>query len=188
MTRMKKQSPLEDSVDLVALFPWWVGLILAVVAYFWLHHIATTPVEAVQHGQISAAVTQGFYKGLATAGQFIVPLICVLGALASALSRWKRKQLYLEVEQSDSVGALNEMTWREFEMLVGEAFRRKGYMVSETGGGGADGGVDLVLSKDGEKFLVQCKKWKAFKVGVTTIRELYGVMAAGGAAGGFVVT
>ena len=33
-----------------------------------------------------------------------------------------------------------------------------------------------------------CKQWKAFKVGVTVVRELYGVMAARGAAGGFVVT
>jgi restriction system protein len=73
-------------------------------------------------------------------------------------------------------------------MLVSEAFRRRGYVVGETGGGGADGGVDLVLRKDGEKFLVQCKQWKAYKVGVTTIRELYGVMAASGAVGGFVVT
>jgi restriction system protein len=73
-------------------------------------------------------------------------------------------------------------------MLVGEAFRRKGFAVTETGGGGADGGVDLVLAKDGEKFLVQCKQWRAFKVGVNVVRELYGVMAAKGAAGGYVVT
>ena len=51
-----------------------------------------------------------------------------------------------------------------------------------------DGGIDLVLSKGSEKFLVQCKQWKAFKVGVTVVRELYGVMAAKGAAGGFVVS
>ena len=55
-------------------------------------------------------------------------------------------------------------------------------------GGGADGGVDLVLAWGNEKFLVQCKQWKAFKVGVDVVRELYGVMAAQGAAGGFVVT
>lgn len=73
-------------------------------------------------------------------------------------------------------------------MLVGEGFRRRGYAVRETGGGGADGGVDLVLRQGGETFLVQCKQWKAFKVGVATVRELYGVMAAQGAAGGFVVT
>jgi restriction system protein len=60
--------------------------------------------------------------------------------------------------------------------------------VAETGGGGADGGVDLILWKSGEKFLVQCKQWKAFKVGVDVVRELYGVMAAKGSAGGFVVT
>ena len=39
-----------------------------------------------------------------------------------------------------------------------------------------------------EKFLVQCKQWRAFKVGVDVVRELYGVMAARGATGGFVVT
>jgi restriction system protein len=31
-------------------------------------------------------------------------------------------------------------------MLVGAAFRLQGYQVAETGGGGADGGVDLALS------------------------------------------
>jgi restriction system protein len=35
---------------------------------------------------------------------------------------------------------------------------------------------------------VQCKQWRALKVGVTIVRELYGVMAAQGATGGFVVT
>jgi restriction system protein len=80
------------------------------------------------------------------------------------------------------------MTWQQFEALVGEAFRLQGYTVIETGAGGADGGVDLVLAKGSEKFLVQCKQWKAFKVGVDVVRELYGVMAARSAAGGFVVT
>lgn len=73
-------------------------------------------------------------------------------------------------------------------LLVGEAFRLQGYEVTELGGEGPDGGVDLVLRKGKEKFLVQCKQWKAFKVGVQVVRELYGVMAAKGAAGGFVVT
>lgn len=80
------------------------------------------------------------------------------------------------------------MSWQAFEMLVGEAYRLQGYAVQETGGGGADGGIDLVLAKDGEKFLVQCKHWKAYRVGVSVVRELYGLMFAKGALGGFVVT
>lgn len=188
MARKRNQSTFEDLIDIVALFPWWVGIILAAVFYFWLHHVASTPVVVDQQGQMSAVMTQAMYKGLATGGQYVLPLICIIGAGLSALGRRKRKQLLDDVNASPAVSALNEMSWQEFEMLVGEAFRRKGYAVAETGGGGADGGFDLVLRKGGEKFLVQCKQWKAYKVGVTTVRELYGVMAAEGAAGGFVVT
>ena len=106
--------------------------------------------------------------------------------------RRARQNLVTDVARSKATDALDGMSWREFEMLVGEGFRLQGYQVVETGGGGADGGVDLVLTKTGknggEKFLVQCKQWRAFKVGVDVVRELYGVMAARGATGGFVVT
>ena len=105
----------------------------------------------------------------------------------SAYRRFTRRALHAKVATSPDRDALNDMSWQQFEALAGEAFRRKGYTVIETASG-ADGGIDLVLKKQGETFLVQCKQWKAYKVGVTTVRELYGVMAAKGATGGFVVT
>jgi restriction system protein len=77
---------------------------------------------------------------------------------------------------------------RAFEELGGAAYRRKGVQVSETGGGGADGGVDLILKKDGETLLVQGKNWRTFKVGVKVVRELYGVVVARGANGGIVIS
>ena len=103
---------------------------------------------------------------------------------------WRKQRVALvtDVAQAQSTDALDGMSWREFEMLVGEAFRLQGYRVLETGGGGADGGIDLVLAKGTEKFLVQCKQWKAYKVGVDVVRKPYDVMAAKGATGGFVVT
>ena len=58
----------------------------------------------------------------------------------------------------------------------------------ETGSAGPDGGVDLELVAGSEKYLVQCKQWRSLKVNVSTVRELYGVMTATGATGGFVVT
>ncbi|WP_353254117.1 restriction endonuclease [Salinisphaera sp. PC39] len=78
------------------------------------------------------------------------------------------------------------MSWRDFEHLVHAWFERQGYQVESTAAG-ADGGVDLVARKGGEVFLVQCKQWRAHKIGVSVVRELYGVMVARGAAGGFVV-
>lgn len=62
--------------------------------------------------------------------------------------------------------------------MIGEAYRRRGFSVRENTGAGADGGVDIVLSKDSKTTLVQCKNWKAQSVGVSTVRELYGVLTA----------
>lgn len=193
MARRKKASTADDMLELVAMLPWWAGVLLAVGSYFVLHSIASQPVVApTQPGQMGAMVTQSIWKSLATTGQYLLPFICLLGAVTSAWRRRARKNLVVDVARSQATDALDGMSWREFEMLVGEGFRLQGYQVVETGGGGADGGVDLVLTKPGknggEKFLVQCKQWRAYKVGVDVVRELYGVMAAKGATGGFVVT
>jgi restriction system protein len=189
MGRRRRSSTADDLMDLVALLPWWGGVALAAVSYWVLHAIATRPLPTAQTGkQLTEALPAMLWQGLATGGQYLIPFICLLGALASSLRRRKRKALFDATSQASGADALQSMPWQEFEMLVGEGFKRRGYGVRETGGGGADGGVDLVLTKDGEKFFVQCKQWKAFKVGVSTVRELYGVMAAEGVAGGFVVT
>ncbi|KQP22814.1 restriction endonuclease [Pseudorhodoferax sp. Leaf267] len=189
MGRRRKSSTADDLMDLVALLPWWAGVGLAGLSYWLLHGVATRPLPVVQTGrQISEALPSMLWQGFANGGQYLIPFICLMGALASFLRRRKRRALFDQASQATGADALQGMSWQEFEMLVGEGFKRRGYGVRETGGGGADGGVDLVLTKGSEKFFVQCKQWKAFKVGVTTVRELYGVMAAGAATGGFVVT
>ena len=189
MGRRRKSSTADDLMDLVARLPWWAGVALAVASYWVLHAVATRPLPSMQTGpQISDALPTMLWQGFATGGQYLLPFICLMGALASFLRRRKRNALFDTASQASGADALHDMSWQEFEMLVGEGFQRRGYGVRENGGGGADGGVDLVLTKGGERFLVQCKQWKAFKVGVTTVRELYGVMAADGATGGFVVT
>jgi restriction system protein len=189
MARRRKSSPAEDLIDLVSLMPWWGGVIVALVSYLLLHHWAIQPLPAMtQPGQIGAAVPHMMWRALAGFGQFIVPPLCLIGAVVSAWRRKKRAQLVVDATQSRSADALQGLTWQDFEKLVGEGFRLRGYRVTETGGGGADGGIDLELSKGSEKFLVQCKQWRAFKVGVSIVRELYGVMTARGATGGFVVT
>ncbi len=65
----------------------------------------------------------------------------------------------------------------EFEWLVGEVFRREGWNVQETGRQDApDGNVDLVLTRQGRRVLVQCKRWQARQVGVDEIRSFGGTL------------
>ena len=159
------------------------------MSYVLLHQVATqATATSIAPGQVGSLMVQSFWRGLATAGQYFVPILCLAGAAMSAYRRHQRQTLVANTVSGKAADALDGISWQEFEMLVGESFRLQGYQVAETGGAGPDGGVDLVLRKGGEKFLVQCKQWKAFTVGVTIIRELYGVMAANGAAGGMVVT
>ncbi|WAR43561.1 restriction endonuclease [Methylomonas rapida] len=189
MARRKKSTVIEDLYEITAVLPWWVGALLAIIAYIILHRyaIAEVPTTAVP-GQIGHMVVDQVTKMLAVYGQYILPLVFIAGAIASFLGRRKREELVLVTGRDSSGNTLRSLSWQEFELLVGEAFRMRGYSVSETGGGGADGGIDLMLKKGGELFLVQCKQWRAFKVSVNIVRELYGVMAAQGATGGFVVT
>ena len=189
MSRKRKTSPIEDVIDVIAMLPWWAGVAIAVVGYLVLHRLATpAAISAVQPGQMGNLIAQSMLTAFASAGQYLVPLVGLIGAVISFNRRKKRAALSTDVAQAQSADALDGMSWREFEMLVGEAFRLQGYRVTETGGGGPDGGIDLALTKGSEKFFVQCKQWKAYKVSVDVVRELYGVMAAKGAAGGFVVT
>lgn len=82
---------------------------------------------------------------------------------------------------------LEELSWRQFEAAMADVFRQQGYHVTVTPDG-ADGGVDLVLIRPGERILVQCKHWTSSLVGPSIVRELYGVMAAERATGGIVAT
>ena len=168
----RKQGAAGDFVDIVALLPWWAGIALALVGYLVLHRFAGMPQGTMQAGHSSEFITRGVITMFAFVGQFAVPFICLLGALLSFIRRRKRIALVDTVTHSSSASALDNMSWREFELLVGEAFRLQGYKVTEQGGARPDGGVDLVLSKGNETFLVQCKQWKAFKVSVDIVRDL----------------
>jgi len=189
MARKKDGGALGLVFEVAALLPWWAGTGLAVIAYVVLHRYATAEVAATAvPGQIGQMVVGQVAKTLASIGQYIVPFLFLAGAIASYLGKRKRAGLIDDVATGKPGEALRSMSWRDFELLVGEAFRLEGYSVTETGGGGADGGIDLKLKKGSEVFLVQCKQWRAYKVSVNVVRELFGVMSAEGATGGFVVT
>lgn len=187
MARRRKTSLFDDLFTLATLLPWWASLLVALVSWYLLHGYATSPIPPVD--PYRPDMTGAMFRGLAMALQYIVPVIFALGAVGSIAGRAKRKKLFKDVaEATQPAKTLDGISWREFELLVGEAFRRKGFSVTERGGNGPDGGVDLELHLGTDKYLVQCKQWKALKVGVAVVREFFGVMAAEGAAGGFIVT
>lgn len=190
MARRRRTSAFEGMIELASRLPWWLSLILALASYLFLHAYAISPApRVIDPHQMASNLISSMFRGLATGGQYFLPLIFVFGAIGSFYARFQRRKLLGNVVSAIKPGrVIDGISWREFELIVGEIFRRKGYTVSELEGAGPDGGIDLVLYKDREKYLVQCKHWRSLKVGVVVVRELYGVMAAEGAVGGFIGT
>ena len=83
---------------------------------------------------------------------------------------------------------IDSVSWDQFELVIAEAYRRQGYMVEVSSGLGADGGIDVKLTKDGANTLIQCKQWKTWKVKVPAIREFYGVLTSEGVQRGIFIT
>lgn len=138
------------------------------------------------------------FKTFAYFGQIVLPFCFLLGALMSGIKQGRRTKLYKSMEAESATmslnsrdgidnNPLNRMSWSDFEQLIAEFFTRNGFDVQDTPPG-PDGGIDLLLMKNGKKFIVQCKHWKKFKVNVQTIREQFGIMHAEGAHGVYVVT
>lgn len=75
---------------------------------------------------------------------------------------------------------ISNLSWLQFEHLIADSFRSKGFMAELTPDG-ADGGVDIVLRERDNVLLVQCKHWMSRFVGVDVVRALFGVMNAQGA-------
>lgn len=172
----RRTSIFEDIFDMLQQLPWWAG-VLAAVAFWMVGRIIFGVLDEDDIRNLGNAVARMIFYGLA--------ILSLLAALVSAIRSVSRRKL---LDRQRDIESLRSLPWREFEYLVGEAYRRQGYDVEEAGGGGADGGVDLVLRGHGETVLIQCKQWKARQVGVDKVRELFGVVTAERADRGILVT
>jgi restriction system protein len=185
-----RHSAFDDLLTIASRLPWQVSLGLAAISLLALHEIAAafaaTP-TATTVADMGGAVVHQMIHTIAFFLQFVVPPGFLIGATVSYFTRSRSIRL-LDNTRTGAGPSVASLTWQQFESLVAEGFRQRGFTVTEKGGAAPDGGVDLVLARGQERFLVQCKQWRAQQVPVTIVRELYGVMAAERAAGGYVVT
>jgi restriction system protein len=189
MARRSKAGWAGDVIGMVGALPWWVGVALVPFAYLVFHQFSQAPVPVpIRSGGMGSFGVQAMVAAAARVLQYVVPMLCLIGAGVSLWGRRARSRLAQQAAANQSARVVDGLSWQRFEQLVGETFRNRGFSVKETGSAGADGGVDLELRKESELHLVQCKHWKALNVSVDVVRQFYGVMASRGAASGYVVT
>lgn len=163
--------------EILLKLPWWVSVLLGLLAF-----------AAVRWGLPAWAgndtTRQILTKGIVP----LAPLAPVIFGMFGIGSFWLGKSRRRLVDEQTNLESLRNTSWKQFEFLVAEAYRRQGYQVEYSLGRGADGGVDLILRRDGRMSLVQCKQWKVFSVGAPVIREMFGLLTAEKADEAFIVT
>jgi HJR/Mrr/RecB family endonuclease len=118
-------------------------------------------------------------------------LFFVAGAALITAQIWRRyrqrRDLQIKADQARSVDDLHRLSPTEFENMVVEFYTMMGHKANRTGATG-DHGVDVIVqAKNGEKWVVQCKRWRG-NVGEPVVRDFYGVMQHEKADKGAIVT
>ena len=161
---MRKGQP--KFFDLLLDAPWWVSVLLTGITY--LTFTFVFPLIETTNPFINM-----FKAAFTNMGPFLSALLLLPAPFAYFNGRRKRQL----VDVQSDIDSIKALSWKAFEELVAEAYRRQGYRVIENGFG-PDGGVDVRLSKDNVVTLVQCKQWRSKNVGVGVIREMFGVLTA----------
>jgi restriction system protein len=170
--RRRKQNILEVLMEL----PWWVSVGAAAAAYWGIRFVLPSMLSGTA---ISAGLGQA-----AREHAWMFALFLLIPAPIAALRQYRRKRLF---DAQADIASIRTLSWQQFEKLVAEVFERMGYSVVERGGPSADGGIDLVATARDEKVVVQCKHWRSQSVGVSIVREHYGVIMHEGATRGAIV-
>lgn len=152
-------------IETLAALPWPVGVTFGIGGFVAIRF----GLPAILHGNAYAVA-------LMPVANLMSWFTLVVGFVAATMSWVGQRNRHRLLDAQQDLDSVAKLGWQHFEQLVGEAFRRQGYMVEETGLGGADGGIDLVLGKDGRRVLVQCKQWRRQKVPVSVVREMYGLL------------
>ena len=182
----------EDSLD--RLFEWlrsapiWVGPVAAVIVWVVLGFVVPIAANSAPSGGAEIVHAQTAAQKLANALAEFAPIagiLVLLVWLVSLAARWKAAA---RLSSQTGIDSIRRLGWGDFEKLLAQYYRSLGYQVEHAGRAGADGGVDLRLRRDGMTTLVQCKHWRAWKVGEPIVRELLGSIHKEKAAKGILVT
>jgi len=127
--------------------PWWVSfLVMLAVAL------------------VAGALLPDAYK---TAGMLGAFPFFVIGVMAA----WRQRNAISASRIQELLEQARGMGWRDFSVLVEEALRQQGFVVTRV----SDGPADFLIEKNGRVTLVSAKRWKAATVGAEHLRELLAV-------------
>src|SRR5688572_19553257 len=96
----RRNSLFSDLMTVPAKFPWWVGVLLALISYLVFHGVASQPQSSAPTSldDFGNFTRVRLFQTLATFLQYVVPAAFLFGAVGSLIFRSKKR---------DSIGLLD---------------------------------------------------------------------------------
>lgn len=139
----------ESLVNALLVRRWWTSVI-----------VAATVSALLKFAAPLYFASSPYTAGIGTVAKNTALLIAGVFLLIGSLSFIRALVIKRKFNSPTSIEHVRQPPWRQFESLVGEAFRRRGYTIIENAIEGPDGGIELVLQRGDATFYLQCKQWK----------------------------
>lgn len=179
----RNNSALEDILEALSKLSWQTNFILLLTSIisFW-GTLKLNEYELMHLDQLSLL--------LITCLAYTAPLILlVTTAISFSRERSRGATIVLEMTGESTSEILHRYSPIDFEREIANYYIKLGYEVEHKGGYTADGGIDIIVHKEGKTSLVQCKRFaKNYPVGVELVRAHHGVVAQMNADNGIFVT
>lgn len=155
MTKRRSQSDqgLDDLLVFLRVVPWWVGPPLMLFVWFLCHTIVPVVIRDYWPWRENPFTASGL-ELLSTLSVRLSPVLAGVVGFVWIVALFTKMQDRHRLGRQSGASSIRSLSWREFELLLAEAYLRKGYLVEDTGGV-ADGGLDLILTRRGQTTLVQ---------------------------------
>jgi restriction system protein len=128
-------------MEVASKWPWKVSAALVPISFVTCYLIARAFTPPTDLAALGPNVIRQAVHAFATHLQYVLPAIFLVAAVVSFVRRSRSAKL-LDV-RTDATANVSTLSWQDFECLVGEGFRHRGFAVTERGGAGPDGGVDV---------------------------------------------
>ncbi len=157
---------LEPFLWLLAAPPWWLSALFAVGSFAVMGALERAGEAAAAEPHGAGTLVWRALPVAARFGQFALPCLFAFGAALAIARKLRAAGEAALAPIGDSVGVplpftapaakAGALSRREFAVLAAEVYRRQGYRVEATSDR-EDGGVDIVLRRDGARYVVRCK-------------------------------
>jgi restriction system protein len=166
-------------IEFLSQVPWWFYVSISCLAYILLAFIV--PLFEQQ-----GSILNELHVSIGSTFAPLIALALLAPASFSLLNSSRKKKKLHDLQKE--IQATQTLSRKQFENLVVDTYTRLGYLALEHKTFEGDQGIDLILRKSANLYLVRCRNWQSRQIELDVIKRMYSLMYDRQASGAIIIT